>query len=332
MGAGGVYRYGFNGKENDNEIKGEGNQQDYGMRVYDPRIGKFLSVDPLSPKYPWYTPYQFAGNTPIQAIDLDGAEEYHYTLALDKQGETHLTLTKIQFRKEHSFLGYTWTTPILSEKAVVNYEGNDYYIGFAGSYGRGNENGMALFKEFKKNPIAQLFPQFFLNEKQSYSVEQFSMAVQTQNNTAMYGPLTEKAWYSRTVENAAEWRVYRTQGGEGSNASQNRVLVSRDGGISIKGNDMLFITLNDRDHQVYFYQKRGGSEAGAEIISFQIPEKLANEIIQNAVPQRQAKAYPNAPQISDPSKSTGAYGLPKAYIDKLRQQAIPGTSKVEKPN
>lgn len=72
----GGYRYGFNGKENDNEVKGEGNQQDYGMRVYDPRIGRFLSVDPITAKYPELTPYQFASNTPIQAIDLDGLEAY----------------------------------------------------------------------------------------------------------------------------------------------------------------------------------------------------------------------------------------------------------------
>ncbi|GAA3954571.1 hypothetical protein GO495_31455 [Chitinophaga oryziterrae] len=72
----GKYRYGFNGKENDNEVKGEGNQQDYGMRVYDSRSGKFLSVDPLTKDFAWYTPYQFAGNTPIQAIDLDGAEQW----------------------------------------------------------------------------------------------------------------------------------------------------------------------------------------------------------------------------------------------------------------
>ena len=38
------YRFGFNGKENDNEVKGTGDQQDYGMRIYDPRLGKFLSV------------------------------------------------------------------------------------------------------------------------------------------------------------------------------------------------------------------------------------------------------------------------------------------------
>jgi len=56
-------------------VKGEGNQQDYGMRVYDPRLGKFLSVDPLTKGYPWYTPYQFAGNKPVGFIDIDGAEE-----------------------------------------------------------------------------------------------------------------------------------------------------------------------------------------------------------------------------------------------------------------
>ena len=74
------YRYGFNGKENDDEVKGiKGSQQDYGMRIYDPRLGKFLSVDPLTKKYPWYTPYQFAGNKPIEAVDLDGNEEFRTT-------------------------------------------------------------------------------------------------------------------------------------------------------------------------------------------------------------------------------------------------------------
>lgn len=68
------YRYGFNGKENDNEVKGEGNQQDYGFRIYDTRLVRFLSVDPLKKKYPYYSPYQFAGNNPIKYIDLDGLE------------------------------------------------------------------------------------------------------------------------------------------------------------------------------------------------------------------------------------------------------------------
>ena len=69
------YRFHFNGKESDNEVYGEGNVYDYGFRIYNPRLGKFLSVDPLTKSYPWYTPYQFAGNKPINCVDLDGLEE-----------------------------------------------------------------------------------------------------------------------------------------------------------------------------------------------------------------------------------------------------------------
>jgi RHS repeat-associated protein len=64
------YRYSFNGKEDDNEW----GVQDYGMRIYDEQIGRFLSVDPIGREYPELTPYQFASNTPILAIDLDGLE------------------------------------------------------------------------------------------------------------------------------------------------------------------------------------------------------------------------------------------------------------------
>jgi len=69
------YRFGFNGKEKTNEVYGEGNMYDYGFRIYDPRIARFLSVDPLSSQFPWYTPYQFAGNKPINSIDIDGLED-----------------------------------------------------------------------------------------------------------------------------------------------------------------------------------------------------------------------------------------------------------------
>jgi len=69
------YCFGFNGMEADNEIKGSGNSYDFGARIYDSRLGRWLAVDPLTKSYPWYTPYQFAGNKPIIAIDLDGLEE-----------------------------------------------------------------------------------------------------------------------------------------------------------------------------------------------------------------------------------------------------------------
>ena len=68
------YRMGFNGMEKDDEIAGKGNHIDFKFRGYDPRLGRFWSVDPLAKHYSYYTPYQFAGNTPIWAIDLEGAE------------------------------------------------------------------------------------------------------------------------------------------------------------------------------------------------------------------------------------------------------------------
>ncbi|MGZ3890502.1 MAG: RHS repeat domain-containing protein, partial [Mucilaginibacter sp.] len=70
-----AYRYSFNDKEQDGEsVSTSGNTQDYGARIYNPSLGKFLSVDPLTKKYPELTPYQFASNTPIWCLDLDGLE------------------------------------------------------------------------------------------------------------------------------------------------------------------------------------------------------------------------------------------------------------------
>ncbi len=97
--AGNGYRYGFNGKENDNETYGQGNEYDYGMRIYNPRTGRFLSVDPLFEGYPWYTPYQFAGNMPIWAVDLDGLEEMKtnsvYHIIKDINGNIITTPTEV---------------------------------------------------------------------------------------------------------------------------------------------------------------------------------------------------------------------------------------------
>jgi len=67
------YRFGFNGKENDNEVKGvEGSQQDYGMRIYDPRLGRFITIDPKANLLPGVSPYSYAVNSPVMYIDENG--------------------------------------------------------------------------------------------------------------------------------------------------------------------------------------------------------------------------------------------------------------------
>ena len=81
QGCGLGYGFSFNGKEVDPEgMGGGGSTYDYGFRIYNAQLGKFLSVDPLTKSFPWYTPYQFAGNTPICAIDIDGLEDRVVTI------------------------------------------------------------------------------------------------------------------------------------------------------------------------------------------------------------------------------------------------------------
>jgi RHS repeat-associated protein len=66
------YRYRFNGKENDKETYGDGNALDFGARIYDSRLGRWLSVDPLGHNYQELAPYQFVDNNPLIFIDPDG--------------------------------------------------------------------------------------------------------------------------------------------------------------------------------------------------------------------------------------------------------------------
>lgn len=61
----GKYKYGFNGKEKDNEVNVEGGDYDFGARIYDSRLGRWLSLDPLIKKYPNLTPYNSLENSPL---------------------------------------------------------------------------------------------------------------------------------------------------------------------------------------------------------------------------------------------------------------------------
>ncbi|TNF48860.1 MAG: RHS repeat-associated core domain-containing protein [Bacteroidetes bacterium] len=67
------FRYGFQGQESDDEVKGEGNYINFKYRGYDPRIGRFWSPDPKETEFPWQSTYCYAANSPIYLIDEEGA-------------------------------------------------------------------------------------------------------------------------------------------------------------------------------------------------------------------------------------------------------------------
>lgn len=69
------YNFSFNGKEKDNETYGEGNAYDFGARIYDARLGRWMSTDRIA--NPNNSVYNFCRNSPIILIDADGRSDYY---------------------------------------------------------------------------------------------------------------------------------------------------------------------------------------------------------------------------------------------------------------
>jgi len=116
-------RYGFNGMHKDDEIKGEGNSYDFGASMYDSRLGKWLSIDPLSVKFPSISPYVFCKNNPVYFVDSDGRAPQDWFLN-QKTG-------KLIYIKGESEITQDFLNKIKSPFSVSDYKrvGNDYMFG-----------------------------------------------------------------------------------------------------------------------------------------------------------------------------------------------------------
>jgi RHS repeat-associated protein len=131
------YRFGFNGKEIDKGSEGMGgggSSYDYGFRIYNPSLGKFLSVDPLTASYPWNSSYAFAENDVIRCIDLDGLERYIVTEnGVTADGKTILIITlQTTSISTHTsggvqfiYNGVSYNT--LNDPILDAYYGNSYF-------------------------------------------------------------------------------------------------------------------------------------------------------------------------------------------------------------
>jgi RHS repeat-associated protein len=98
--SGGEYRFGFNGKENDNEVhSATGTSQDFGDRLYDNRTGRWSSVDPLALKYPYCSPYIFGLNNPIYYVDVDGRDVFVFIAATSKTNAGHSAIAVEEYRE-----------------------------------------------------------------------------------------------------------------------------------------------------------------------------------------------------------------------------------------
>ena len=121
------YRYSFNGKEDVGEQRW---WQDYGARMYHRGLGRFMSADPLivgQKKYAWLSGYQFAGDTPIWAIDLDGEETKitirspWYTQEVQKalKAQDELRAMKLTFRALNLKFDNRWARERYGEQVAI---------------------------------------------------------------------------------------------------------------------------------------------------------------------------------------------------------------------
>jgi RHS repeat-associated protein len=163
------YRYGFNGKEKDDEGMGGGGQTyDYGFRIYNPNLGRFLSVDPLVNLFSFYSPYHYAGNSAISCADKDGCEpelkiQYWNVMATDVViNSSNMTSFTVD--------GYRVIEAAIEHMGVVHYAyayfnketRNDYWESFIPA-GLMSTEGMSFdinnesFFHFQENPNPFLY-------------------------------------------------------------------------------------------------------------------------------------------------------------------------------
>jgi RHS repeat-associated protein len=213
----GYYRYGFNGKEMDNEVSGAGNQYDYGFRIYNPRLGRFLSVDPLTPKFPFYTPYQFSGNKPISNIDLDGREDLYYLISFnEKTGLSQIKLTN----QVDGLLCNCWGASL-----YVVYGGQTYYqssfpTSSAGQWFFNDVLGAPNLDDALKKFVGLSKAELDLKFAEQQNVEEMREAIRVKRESEMQELLTnailganaartKKGTYTNTKAKTIEAIIYR---------------------------------------------------------------------------------------------------------------------------
>lgn len=82
------YKYGFNGMEKLDELHdNSADSYDFGARIYDARLGRWLSTDALATSKPDISPYQAFRNCPLVFKDPDGKDEWNVVIVKDKGGK-----------------------------------------------------------------------------------------------------------------------------------------------------------------------------------------------------------------------------------------------------
>ncbi len=132
------YRFGFNGKEKDDEVKGLGNSLDFGARIYDSRICRWLSVDGLESAYPNNSPYIFVRDNPILRIDPDGNTDYTATVALSKDPKTSVIKKVVDVQIVYQVLDLSSGNSLSTGNVIAGHNTSKFDVNFLDKDQSGN--------------------------------------------------------------------------------------------------------------------------------------------------------------------------------------------------
>ncbi len=141
------HRFGFNGQEKDDEITGvTGSHLDFGARMYDSRIARFLSLDPRIKEFPYLSPYCFAANNPIRFIDENGEGP--------GDGRKQLYVTAIDITTDKGIITVYLKKWYYSNATQAQVEAYEQKANYSGGW---IESNKLEFEAYNKNPQSEDF-------------------------------------------------------------------------------------------------------------------------------------------------------------------------------
>lgn len=157
--------------------------------------------------------------------------------------------------------------------------------------------------------------------------------VQTASRAAEAGGTTARRAGESVGTGGDTTKAYRVEG-EGN----KRVDIGEGGSVDIpevrkskgRGSERnLYLNFGDEARAREFLQQRlDGGYPDNVIKSFDVPTSFADELRANAVPEAERSLYPTSPVIADPTKAADQFGLPGAWIQRLRDAAVQGSGRV----
>lgn len=110
------YAYQYNGKELNEAF--DLDWANYGARFYDPSIGRFTGVDPISDQFPELSTYNYASNDPIKNIDLHGLQGIRADMAFADPGLNAVDATPQERRQYQKDIATGFATGVAAAGAV----------------------------------------------------------------------------------------------------------------------------------------------------------------------------------------------------------------------